>query len=218
MTHDVYSTRFEELLQLLTEHGFEGMAEAIEILMNETMKLERADAIGAMPYQRCQSRRGYANGFKPKSVNSRLGRLNLKVPQTRDVEFYPSALERGERSERALKLAVAEMYVQGVSTRKVAEITKELCGLDVSSSQVSRAAAMLDEELEAWRNRPLGNTPYVILDARYEKVRHGGSVRDCAVLVAIGVLENGRRTVLGVSAAFSTRRTVTRRIGCSGNW
>ena len=212
MTHDVYSTRFEELLQLLTEHGFDGMAEAIEILMNETMKLERADAIGAMPYQRCQSRRGYANGFKPKSVNSRLGRLNLKVPQTRDVEFYPSALERGERSERALKLAVAEMYVQGVSTRKVAEITKELCGLDVSSSQVSRAAAMLDEELEAWRNRPLGNTPYVIplgntpyviLDARYEKVRHGGSVRDCAVLVAIGVLENGRRTVLGVSAALS---------------
>ena len=141
MTHDEYSTRFEEVIQVLCEHGFDGMAEAIEILMNEEMKLERADALGAMPYQRSESRRGYANGFKPKTVRSRLGRLNLQVPQTRDVDFYSSALERGERSERALKLAVAEVYVQGVSTRKVAEITKELCGLDVSSSQVSRAAS-----------------------------------------------------------------------------
>jgi transposase-like protein len=203
MTHEDQSTRFEELLQLLSEHGFDGMSDAIEILMNEAMKLERADALGAMPYQRSESRRGYANGFKPKTVNSRLGRLSLKVPQTRDVEFYPSALERGERSERALKLAVAEMYVQGVSTRKVAEITQELCGLDVSSSQVSRAAQLLDEELEAWRERPLATVPYVILDARYEKVRHGGSVRDCAVLVAIGVLENGQRSVLGVSVSLS---------------
>ena len=118
------------------------------------MKLERAEALGAGPYQRSETRRGYANGFKPKTVNSRLGRLNLQVPQTRDVEFYPSALERGERSERALKLAVAEMYVQGVSTRKVAAITQELCGLEVSSAQVSRAAQVLDEELESWRNRP----------------------------------------------------------------
>ena len=203
MTHDDYSTRLEEVLQVLSEYGFDGMAEAIEILMNEAMKLERADALGAMPYQRSESRRGYANGFKPKAVNSRLGRLNLRVPQTRDVDFYPSALERGERSERALKLAVAEMYVQGVSTRKVAEITKELCGLDISSSQVSRAAELLDEELEAWRNRPLGNTPYVILDARYEKVRHGGSVRDCAVLIAIGVSQTGHRSVLGVSVSLS---------------
>lgn len=203
MTHDSQSTRFEELLQLLSEHGFDGMAEAIEILMNEAMKLERADALGAMPYQRTESRCGYANGFKPKTVNSRLGRLNLKVPQTRDVEFYPSALDRGERSERALKLAVAEMYVQGVSTRKVAKITQELCGLEVSSSQVSRAAKLLDEELEAWRNRPLAAVSYVILDARYEKVRHGGSVRDCAVLIAIGVLESGQRSVLGVSVSLS---------------
>jgi putative transposase len=203
MAHDDQSTRFEELLQLLSEHGFDGMAEAIEILLNEAMKLERADTLGAMPYQRTESRRGYANGFKPKTVNSRLGRLNLMVPQTRDVEFYPSALERGERSERALKLAVAEMYVQGVSTRKVAEITRELCGLDISSTQVSRAAELLDEELEAWRNRPLGETPYVILDARYEKVRHGGTVRDCAVLIAIGILPHGRRMVLGVSVSLS---------------
>ena len=203
MTHEDQSTRFEELLQLLSEHGFEGMAEAVQILMNEAMKLERAEVLGATPYQRTETRRGYANGFKPKTVNSRLGRLQLNVPQTRDVEFYPSALERGERSERALKLAVAEMYVQGVSTRKVAEITQELCGLEISSTQVSRAAQLLDEELQAWRERPLERVPYVILDARYEKVRHGGSVRDCAVLIAIGVLENGQRSVLGVSVSLS---------------
>lgn len=203
MTHNDQSTCFDELFQLLSEHGFDGMAEAIEILMNEAMRLERAEALGARPHERTESRRGYANGFKPKRVNSRLGQLNLRVPQTRDVEFYPSALERGERSERALKLAVAEMYVQGVSTRKVAEITKELCGLDVSSTQVSRAAELLDEELTAWRSRPLGAVPYVILDARYEKVRHGGSVRDCAVLIAIGILEDGKRSILGVSVSLS---------------
>ncbi len=125
------------------------------------------------------------------------------MPQTRDVEFYPKSLERGVRSERALKLAVAEMYVQGVSTRKVTKITSELCGLDVSSSQVSRAAQLLDEELQSWRERPLGKLPYLILDARYEKVRHGGTVVDCAVLVAVGVLPSGKRTVLGVSAKLS---------------
>jgi transposase-like protein len=203
MTHSDQSTCFDELFQLLSEHGFDGMAEAIEILMNEAMKLERSEVLGARPHERTESRRGYANGFKPKRVKSRLGELNLRVPQTRDVEFYPSALERGERSERALKLAVAEMYVQGVSTRKVQKITAELCGLEVSSTQVSRAAELLDEELTAWRNRPLGAVPYVILDARYEKVRHGGSVRDCAVLIAIGILEDGKRSVLGVSVSLS---------------
>jgi transposase-like protein len=95
------------------------------------------------------------------------------------------------------------MYVQGVSTRKVAEITEELCGLDVSSSQVSRAARLLDEELAAWRERPLEQVPYLILDARYEKVRHGGSVRDCAVLLAVGILPDGKRSVLGVSVSLS---------------
>ena len=95
MTHDVQSTAFTEVLQLLCDHGFDGMAEAIEILVNEAMKLERAEALGAMPYQRTEARRGYANGFKPKTVNSRLGRLELKVPQTRDVEFYPSCWSVG---------------------------------------------------------------------------------------------------------------------------
>ena len=203
MTHREHCTVCNEVVELLADHGFDGMAQAIETLMNEAMKLERADVLQAAPYERTDERRGYANGFKPKTVKSRLGRLELQVPQTRGVEFYPSTLERGERSERALKLALAEMYVQGVSTRKVKKITQELCGLDVSSSDVSRATALLDEELEAWRNRPLGRVPYLIIDARYEKVRHGGCVRDCAVLIAIGVLPEGKRAILGVSVSLS---------------
>lgn len=203
MTHQIQSTDLNEAVQLLADNGFEGMAGAVQILLNEAMKLERNEYIGAEPYQRTDQRRSYANGFKSKTVNSRLGKLDLQVPQTRDSDFYPSALERGERSERALKLAVAEMYVQGVSTRKVAKITSELCGLDVSSTQVSRAAKLLDEELEVWRNRPLQQVEYLILDARYEKVRVAGSVRDCAVLIAIGILPSGHRSVLGVSVSLS---------------
>lgn len=112
-------------------------------------------------------------------------------------------MEKGVRSERALKLAVAEMYVQGVSTRKVTQVMQQLCGLEVSSTQVSRAAQLLDEELSAWRQRPLGEMPYLALDARYEKVRHGGSVISCAVLIAVGITPHGRRTLLGVSVSLS---------------
>jgi transposase-like protein len=197
------STPLDLMIQVLDIHGFEGMASAIQILVNETMKIERSETLRAAPYERTNERQGYANGFKPKTLNTRIGKLELQVPQTRGVEFYPKSLERGVRSERALKLAVAEMYVQGVSTRKVTEITQELCGLDISSSQVSRCAQLLGEELRSWRERPLGKLSYLILDARYEKVRHGGSVIDCAVLIALGVLPNGKRTVLGVSVSLS---------------
>lgn len=203
MPRQLESTELDAVVQLLADHGFDGMAQAIELLMNEAMKLQRSEALGALPYQRTADRRGHSNGFKPKTVNSRLGKLELQVPQTRGVEFYPTVLERGERSERALKLAVAEMYVQGVSTRKVAAITEELCGLEVSSTQVSRAAALLDEELSAWRNRPLDETPYLILDARYEKVRRDGAVVSSAVLTAIGVTSAGTRSILGVSVSLS---------------
>jgi transposase-like protein len=136
-------------------------------------------------------------------MHSRVGDLQLAVPQTRDVPFYPSSLERGQRSERALKLAVAEMYLQGVSTRKVTAVMEELCGLDVTSMQVSRAVQALDEELAAWRSRPLGEIAYLLLDARYEKVRVGGAVASCALLVAVGIAPDGRRSILGVSVALS---------------
>ena len=203
MTHRMQTTALDEIRELLAEHGFDGLADTLRVLLNEVMKLERAAVLKAVPYQRAEGRTGYANGYKPKTVQTRVGALTLAVPQARGVEFYPSALEKGIRSERALKLAVAEMYVQGVSTRKVAAITEQLCGLEVTTAQVSRAAESLDAELEKWRGRPLGEVPYLILDARYEKVRHGGQVRSCAVLVAIGIDPEGRRSVLGVSVSLS---------------
>ena len=203
MTHQDQSNVLHEVVELLTDNGCEGYAQVFELILNQAMLIERSQALGAEPYQRSESRLGHANGFKPKSLTSRLGKLNLQIPQTRGVEFYPSALERGERSERALKLAVAEMYVQGVSTRKVAAVMQELCGTEVSSAQVSRASQLLDEELAKWRERPLGETPYLILDARYEKVRIDGKVIGCAVLVAIGILPSGKRVILGVSVSLS---------------
>lgn len=199
------SNVIETVVQLLLqEDGLAHMAEVVRILLNEAMKVERAQALEAEPYQRSAQRRGYANGFKPKTVNTRLGRMQVAIPQVRgEIEFYPSALERGVRSERALKLAVAEMYVQGVSTRKVTQVMHQLCGLEVSSTQVSRATQLLEEELSAWRDRPLGQYRYLLLDARYEKVRHGGTVISCAVLMAIGVNAGGYRSVLGCSVSLS---------------
>jgi transposase-like protein len=168
------------------------------------MRLERSQVLEAAPYERSEKRLGYANGYKSKTVATRLGPLTVQVPQVRgDVEFYPSALERGVRSERALKLAIAEMYVQGVSTRKVTGVMEQLCGFEVSSTQVSRASQLLDEELVAWRHRPLGKTTYLYVDARYEKMRHGGAVVSCAVLIAVGVNGEGQRSVLGVSVSLS---------------
>jgi len=194
---------WQDVLELLAEHGFEGLAQALQILFNEAMKLERSAVLDAAPYERTPRRRGHANGFKPKALQTRVGRLELAVPQTRGVEFYPTALERGARSERALKVAVAEMYLQGVSTRKVTAVMEELCGREVTSTQVSRAVRSLDEELTAWRDRPLGETTYLLLDARYEKVRVNGSVVSCALLVAVGITPDGQRTILGLSVSLS---------------
>jgi transposase-like protein len=193
----------DDAVELLKEHGFEGLAEAVTVLLNTAMVAERSEYLGAAPYERSATRIGHANGFKDKTLKTRLGELSLKVPQTRDSEFYPQSLEKGLRSERALLLSIAEMYVQGVSTRRVKKIVEELCGMEVSSTQVSRAAAGLDELLEAWRTRDLGRYRYVILDAQYEKVRQGGQVLDAAVLIACGVGSDGRRDVLGCSVSLS---------------
>lgn len=193
----------DDAVELLKDHGFDALAEAVTVLLNSAMLAERSEYLGAAPYERSATRVGYANGFKDKTIKSRLGVLSVKVPQTRDGEFYPQSLEKGLRSERALLLAIAEMYVQGVSTRRVKRIVEELCGMDVSSTQVSRAAAELDELLEAWRTRKLGRYRYVVLDAQYEKVRQGGQVLDAAVLLACGVGADGKRDVLGCSVSLS---------------
>jgi len=197
------NNKFDLAMELLINNGFDGVADAVSVLMNTAMKIERSRYLQAEPYERTEYRQSYANGYKTKTVKTRIGKVDLAIPQTRDCEFYPHSLERGLRSERALKVALAEMYVQGVSTRKVAKITEELCGFEISSSEVSRASKTLDDQLKIWRERPLGAFPYVYLDARYEKVRHNGVVIDCAVLLAIGINLSGCREVLGVSVKLS---------------
>jgi transposase-like protein len=190
-------------LEQIAAEGMEALPELIRILINEAMRLEREQHLGVGPYERSPERKGHANGYKPKTVKTRVGEIEFEVPQVREGQFYPEALEKGLRSERALTLALAEMYVQGVSTRRVAAITEQLCGTAVTSMQVSRATEKLDEVLEAWRNRPLGEVVYLYLDARYEKVRMDGQLRDAAILIASGVGRDGKRRILGVSVSLS---------------
>ena len=195
----------EAVYAALLTQGLDGAGEALRILVNEASKIERAQHLNAQPYERSEGRSGYANGFKPKTIMTRLGEVTFDVPQVRDSRFYPAALDKGSRTEQALNLALAEMYVQGVSTRKVTDVLQRLLGpeVSISSTQVSRAAASLDAGRKLWRERPLGETPYVFLDARYERGRQAGQIVDCAVLVAVGITTAGRRRVLGVSVELS---------------
>ena len=208
MAHGSNDNKLDAVMEMLIENGFESFTDVLRILLNEAMKIERDHALAARLYERTDSRRGYANGYKPKTVGTRIGKISVDVPQVRgDVDFYPSALERGCRSERALKLAIAEMYVKGISTRRVTDVLEKMCGLNISSTQVSRVAKLLDEQLEKWRNRLLGEYPYLVLDAHYEKVRKNGSVVSCAVFTAIGIDIDGRREILGVSVSLSEAET-----------
>jgi len=187
----------------VAEKGLEGVPELLRLLINQVMQAERSKHLNADEYERTEDRKGHANGYKPKTVRTRVGEITFAIPQVREGGFYPSALEKGLRSERALVIALAEMYVQGVSTRRVKAITEELCGVEVSAMQVSRATAAMDSALQEWRERPLGEIAYLYVDARYEKVREAGQVRDAAVLVASGITPEGERQVLGVSVSLS---------------
>jgi putative transposase len=191
------------VLEEFSKEGITELKNSLEKLFNQLMLSEREDFIGAAPYERTPERKAYSNGFKNKKLLTRTGELNLQVPQVRDEEFYPSCLEKGEKVEQALKVALAEAYVQGVSTRKMKELTEELCGKEISSTQVSRFARVLDEEVVKFKNRPLGNCRYLYLDAQYEKIRYEGAVRSLAVLKAVGVNEEGIREVLGISCSLS---------------
>ncbi|NMC28581.1 MAG: IS256 family transposase, partial [Pelolinea sp.] len=200
-------TLSKEYLEQLAKQGLEGLPDLVRVLVNQAMRIERENYLHAKPYERSEDRQGHANGYKPKTVKTRVGEVTFDIPQVREGGFYPNSLEKGIRSERALLLTLAEMYVQGVSTRKVAAITEKLCGTQINASQVSRAAQLLDEELETWRNRPLGEIVYLYLDARYEKVRQAGNVRDAAILMASGVKSDGKRSILGVSVSLSEAET-----------
>jgi len=197
----------EELAAEIADQGFEFLPELLRLVINAAMQMERQKYLGVERYERGPERRDQANGYKPQTMKTRVGDITFEIPQVRDGDFYPQALEKGLRSERALVMSLAEMYIQGVSTRKVAAIIKQLCGSNVSSSLVSRAAAQMDEQLTQWRNSPLGEIVYLYLDARYEKVRQDGQVRDTAVLIAVGVGTEGHRKVLGVSASLGEQET-----------
>ena len=149
MTHEADCTLPEELLEQIAQQRLDVLPDIIRTVINTAMQIERQNHLSAAPYERTAERRGRANGYKPKTVTTRVGQVTFDVPQVREGGFYPQSLEKGLRSERALKLALAEMYVQGVSTRKVAAITEQLCGTEISSTQVSRATAELDEQFAA---------------------------------------------------------------------
>jgi putative transposase len=175
----------------------------VERVIQEVLEAEMTAHLHAEPYERSAERRGYRNGYKPRQLNTRVGTLSLQVPQDRDGTFSTQLFARYQRSEKALVLALMEMYVEGVSTRKVREITEVLCGTSFSKSLVSELAGQLDIELDAWRNRPLTETtyPYLSVDARYEHVRQGGQIVSQGVLIVAGVRVDGHREILAVAVA-----------------
>ncbi len=193
----------DQIIKGLIGAGTDGIKPVLELLFNAAMKVEREQFLGAGAHERSDDRKGYANGYKPKEVQTRMGALELAVPQVRGLGFYPQSIEKGSRSERALKVAIAQMYLEGVSTRRVQDITEKLCGYEVSSTQVSRVTAELDGHFEQFRNRPIGEICYLIVDATYLKVRHNGSVISMAILLAYGITPEGKREILGASVSLS---------------
>jgi transposase-like protein len=187
---------------MLTEEGGETIRVLLQGMLNRLLDAELTEFLGAGPYERTEGRRGYRNGSGSRQLTTRLGELTLRVPRDREGKFSTVMFERYQRSERALQLGLAEMYVQGVSTRKVAEVTEVLFGKEFSASTVSNLAKKLDEEVEGWRERELEEAyPYLVVDAQYHKVREGGRVVSQGVLTVMGVDEEGRRRILDFEIA-----------------
>ena len=186
---------------LLNDTGF--LAEVVQMVLQEILEAEMTEHVGAAPYERAAGRKGHRNGHKPRALRTRVGTLNLLVPQDREGTFSTRLFARYQRNEKALCLALMEMYVEGVSTRKVKEVTEALCGTSFSKSLISSLAGSLDSELEAWRMRRLEAEayPYLLVDARYEKVRIDGRVVSQGVLIVSGVRDDGMREILGVEVA-----------------
>lgn len=186
----------------------DGLREVIRAVMQEVLEAEMDEALGASKGERTPDRLGYRSGYYGRTLVTRVGKLELRVPQDRQGRFSTELFERYQRSERALVATLAEMYVQGVSTRKVKAITEELCGHAFSASAISAINKRLDESLAAFAGRPLHEPfPYLILDARYEKVREAGIVMSQAVLIAVGIDWDGRRQILAVEMANRESRS-----------
>lgn len=175
----------------------------VKNVIQEILETEMTNHIGAVPYERSETRRGQRNGYKPRALRTRVGEINLLVPQDRDGTFSSQVFSRYQRNEKALVLALMEMYIKGVSTRKVTDITEALCGTSFSKSLVSHLSSGLDGELSAWRSRPLcaASYPYLYVDARYEDVRVGGQISSQGVLIVKGVRIDGKREILAVEVA-----------------
>ncbi|HEX2833516.1 MAG TPA: IS256 family transposase [Thermoanaerobaculia bacterium] len=182
--------------------GGDVVRELFRDVLQEVLEVEMTETLQAKPGERTAERLGLRSGYYSRTLITRVGKLELRVPQDRDGRFSTQLFERYQRSEKALVSALAEMYVQGVSTRKVKAITEELCGHSFSASSISDINKTLDEQLAQFSTRRLDEEyPYLILDARYERVRENGTIHKRAVLVAIGINWDGRRCVLGVELA-----------------
>lgn len=190
-----------EVTKMLLEEA-DPIRAIVQQTLQQLLECEMDETLGARNGERCEERTGYRSGYYGRSLITRVGKLELRIPQDRQGRFRTELFERYQRSEKALVAALAEMYVQGVSTRKVKAITEELCGHSFSASSISTITKTLDEQLEAFAQRPLEEDyPYLIVDARYERVRIDGAIRSQAVLIAIGVNWDGRRCILGVELA-----------------
>jgi len=190
--------------QEATGQGDDGLRKVMESAIQRIMEEELTSFLQAETHERTQDRKGYRNGYKPRMLTTRLGRMELLIPKDREGRFQTELFERYQRNEKALMLSLVEMYVHGVSTRKVKAVTEALCGLDISKSQVSRLAKGLDEEVQAWRNRPLSKPyPYLVVDARYERIRINHKVLPQGVLLVVGIGEDGYREILGTWVADS---------------
>lgn len=211
---NVNNTEIVEMMQTLMNEGMQGFPSVMARMYNLAMQFERELHLGAGRYERTAERTGYANGYKPKTVKTAAGNLRLNIPQVRDSDqpFYPRSLERGLRSDRALKMAIAEMYVKGVSTRKVQDIFSELCDVDITADQVSKAMRELDTELDKWRNRPIGEVKVLFADATYHKARIDGVVVSVATFVIVGILKDGHRSILAVDSDISENEVHWRRV------
>lgn len=182
----------------------EGMAALAEEVLNQVLDAQMTDHLQAAPYERTDQRRGWRNGYKPRKLTTRVGTLTLRVPQARDGSFSTELFRRYQRSEQALVLAMMEMVLQGVSTRKVKKITEELCGETFSKSTVSALCGELDGRVQAWNERTLEKCyPFLVVDAMQIRVRRDGAVRSTSALIAVGISEKGYREVLGLDIGDS---------------
>lgn len=212
---DENNTLIEEIVQLLIREKEKAFPAILAKIYDQTMIAEREAHLGAGSYERADERDGYANGFKSRSLQTRVGRLSLRVPQVRGstTRFYPKCLGRGARSERALMLAAAEMYVQGVSTRRVEAVFQAMGVENHSAEQVSNAARLLDDELSKWRSRTISQCVKVLfVDATYQKVRINGVAADVATFVVTGVFEDGHRAILAADSDISEAELRWRRV------